>query len=67
MTHVDHKPAHLSASCAVLTVSDTRTVETDESGRLLCERLTGAGHRIEVYEILPDEPGDVRGKVRALV
>jgi molybdenum cofactor biosynthesis protein B len=42
-------------------------VGTDESGRMLCERLTGAGHRVAVYEILPDEPGDVRDKVRALV
>ena len=29
---------------AVLTVSDTRTEETDKSGALLVERLTSAGH-----------------------
>lgn len=44
------------ARCAVLTISDTRTVESDESGRLIQERLRSAGHEVEAYRILPDEP-----------
>ena len=53
-------------SCAVLTVSDTRTTETDQSGRLIQELFAVAGHIVSSYEILPDEPGIVRDKVRAL-
>jgi molybdenum cofactor biosynthesis protein B len=36
----------VSLAIAVLTVSDSRTEETDSSGRLLVERLTAAGHRL---------------------
>ncbi len=52
-----------SVACAVLTVSDSRTVETDVSGRLMQELLTGVGHRICRYEIVPDEPDRVRALV----
>lgn len=40
---------------AVLTVSDTRTIETDTSGALLCERIEGAGHRLAARVIVRDE------------
>jgi len=40
---------------AVLTVSDTRTVETDASGDTLAERLTGAGHILADRALLPDD------------
>lgn len=55
-----------SVSCAVLTVSDTRTAETDKSGTLLRERLESAGHRIISHEIVPDDPSLVRDRVSAL-
>ncbi|MCA9152434.1 MAG: MogA/MoaB family molybdenum cofactor biosynthesis protein [Planctomycetales bacterium] len=42
--------------CAVLTVSDTRTLETDRGGQLLCELLASAGHDIVGRDICPDEP-----------
>ena len=42
---------------AILTVSDTRTEETDTSGRLLVERLDEAGHRLMEKVILPDDVG----------
>ncbi|MFN3648826.1 MAG: molybdenum cofactor biosynthesis protein B [Armatimonadota bacterium] len=43
-------------ACAVLTVSDTRTPETDTSGQLIRERLEAAGHRVVFYQIVKDEP-----------
>ena len=46
--------------CAVLTVSDTRTPETDASGALVRERLTAAGHEVVDYRIVPDEPDLIR-------
>lgn len=42
--------------CAVLTVSDTRTPDTDTSGGLIRETLALTGHKIVAYEIVPDEP-----------
>ncbi len=52
--HRDDAPKQVG--CAVVTVSDTRTVETDRSGTLMQERLIAAGHTIVGYEIVPDEP-----------
>ena len=46
-------------SCVVITVSDTRTEETDRSGTIMRERLAGAGHRIVGYHIVPDEPEQI--------
>ncbi len=43
------------ARCAVLTLSDTRTVETDKSGARIKEFLATAGHVISHYEILKDD------------
>jgi molybdenum cofactor biosynthesis protein B len=47
-------------SCAVLTVSDTRTTATDTSGGVIQELLTAAGHAIVDYRIVPDEPAAIR-------
>ncbi len=46
--------------CAVVTVSDTRTLETDMGGQLLVELLTAAGHQIVTRTIIPDEPAAMR-------
>ncbi len=56
--------AHRSAApdsirCAVITVSDTRTFETDKSGRIMVERLEQAGHSIVGYRVVPDEPDEI--------
>ncbi len=45
---------------AVLTVSDSRTEETDKSGRLLVDRLTAAGHRRADKAIVPDDVYRIR-------
>ena len=42
--------------CAVLTVSDTRTPETDTSGRRMRELLIEGRHEVVDSRILPDEP-----------
>lgn len=49
-----------SVRCAILTVSDTRTRETDTSGALLADRLTGAGHHVLAREIVRDEAEAIR-------
>src|SRR5690606_26574728 len=48
---------------AVLTVSDTRTLETDTSGQLLAERLQDAGHRLAARVLLKDDLYRIRAQV----
>ena len=50
---------------AVLTVSDSRTEETDKSGALLAERLTAAGHELAGKAIVLDEVEAIRAQVRS--
>ena len=47
-------------SCAVLTVSDTRTQESDVSGTIIRDRLLQAGHTIHNYLIVRDDPKQIR-------
>jgi molybdenum cofactor biosynthesis protein B len=42
--------------CGVITVSDTRTLETDVGGQTIVELLTAAGHTVAERTILPDDP-----------
>lgn len=44
---------------AIVTVSDTRTPETDVSGKLIRELAEAAGHDIVDYRIVKDEPDEV--------
>jgi molybdopterin adenylyltransferase len=53
--------------CAVVTVTDTRTVETDESGALMKRLLSDAGFAIADYTLLPNNEARVRGHVRTLI
>jgi molybdenum cofactor biosynthesis protein B len=48
---------------AVLTVSDSRSADTDTSGNLLAERLTAAGHVLFEKAIVPDDIHQVRAIV----
>jgi molybdenum cofactor biosynthesis protein B len=61
--HREHSPA--SVSVHVITVSDTRTLDTDTSGQLIVELLEAAGHRVAGRTLLRDEPDDVRSAVAA--
>ena len=48
---------------AVLTVSDTRTLEDDSSGRILCERIVAAGHHLVEHGIEKDEVPRIRTRL----
>jgi molybdenum cofactor biosynthesis protein B len=52
---------------AVLTISDSRTDETDKSGGLLVERLTGAGHELAAKAIVADHVEAIREQTAAWV
>src|SRR3954466_12599549 len=57
------KEAVRGVRCAVLTISDTRKMETDVSGRTIVELLEEAGHVVAKRQILRDEPKDVHDAV----
>lgn len=53
----EHRQGAASAvACAVVTVSDTRTLADDRSGAAVVELLEAAGHRVPARRIVPDEP-----------
>ncbi len=57
MGHKDHKEkAEKSVKCFIITVSDTRTPDTDESGKIISDILKNNSHNIIGYVILKDEP-----------
>ena len=68
----DSTPGHterafIPLSICVLTVSDTRTEDTDKSGRLLADRLVSAGHSLREMRIVPDDIYRIRAAVSAWI
>jgi molybdenum cofactor biosynthesis protein B len=61
------KGTFVPLNVAVLTVSDTRTPETDTSGALIAEKLAAAGHKIAARLILPDDLERLRAQARAWI
>jgi molybdenum cofactor biosynthesis protein B len=50
-----------------LTVSDTRTLANDDSGDILVERLTAAGHKLAARALIKDDAMAVREQIRAWI
>lgn len=68
MGYHEHKQkAPQRVSCAVLTISDSRTEQDDESGRLIRERLSESGHRVVSYSILKNDAESIRREIRELL
>ena len=63
------KPASefMPLSIAVLTVSDSRTLDDDKSGQTLADRLTKAGHKLADRAIVTDDVEIIRAKVRGWI
>ena len=61
--HKAHAPA--SVGCFVLTISDSKTPETDTSGVLIRELVSAAGHRVTGHAIVKDEPDQVAAVIRS--
>ncbi len=62
------REAPTTVRCAVITVSDTRTLETDTGGQTAVDLLGTAGHEVLVREIIRDEPEPMRallGRLKA--
>jgi molybdenum cofactor biosynthesis protein B len=58
--HHHRKAAAVAVPTAILTVSDTRTLETDTGGARIAELLAAAGHPVVAREVVPDEPERIR-------
>lgn len=64
MSTREHKlEAPNSVNCKVITVSDTRDVETDKSGQLIIKLLEENGHQVVEYEIVKDEKTLIRSSI----
>ena len=65
-TYEEHRAEGPDAvTCAVITVSDTRTEANDTSGRLIQNMLQDRGHRVAFYRIVKDEPDQIRAAIEA--
>lgn len=51
------------ACCAVLTITDSRTTATDESGALIERLLVEAGHIVTARHLLPNDDAQIRSRV----
>lgn len=67
MPGIDHSRTFIPVRIAILTVSDSRTPETDKSGELLAGRITDAGHHIADRTICPDSIHEIQGRLRAWI
>lgn len=67
MAGIDTARAFLPLNIAVLTVSDSRNLDTDTSGALLADRLKAAGHHLAARAIVKDDIAPIRDQVAAWV
>jgi molybdenum cofactor biosynthesis protein B len=67
MSRIDDSLPFHPVRIAVLTVSDTRTPDTDRSGDTLVERLTTAGHILAGRGIVPDDRAAIVARLRAWI
>ncbi|MTJ83283.1 MAG: molybdenum cofactor biosynthesis protein B [Telmatospirillum sp.] len=67
MSKIDGDRAFLPVNIAVLTVSDSRTLENDTSGQTLVDRITAAGHKVVDRQILPDDKDRLIVQLRAWI
>ncbi|NWG91929.1 MAG: molybdenum cofactor biosynthesis protein B [Parvularculaceae bacterium] len=61
--NLEFKPLQI----AILTVSDTRTLETDTSGALLVERLDKSGHKLKARALVRDDISEIRSAIEAWI
>ena len=64
----DHraKAGHGAVTLAIVTVSDTRTPETDENKHYIEARMTELGHHVAAYRLIKDEPEQVAAVIEEL-
>lgn len=64
MSRIDETRQFIPVSIAVLTVSDTRSIEEDKSGKTLADRIKQAGHLLANRKIVTDDIPEIQSVVR---
>ena len=67
MSRIDDSKDFIPVRIAILTVSDSRSLDEDRSGQVLVDRLTAAGHVLADRRILPDERDQIAAQLRLWV
>ncbi len=67
MSRIDETRPFVPVAIAVMTISDTRTAETDTSGDALAARVIAAGHRLAARTILRDDADLIAAQLRAWI
>lgn len=67
MPGIDTSRTFIPLNIAVMTVSDTRTSETDTSGDVLAERIEKAGHHLADRVIVTDDLQMIRNQLRTWI
>jgi molybdopterin adenylyltransferase len=67
MAGIDESKQFIPLRIAVLTVSDTRSVEDDKSGATLAERIAKAGHAVAARGMVTDDVDKIRTQVKAWI
>jgi len=63
MSKIDESRPFLAVNIAVMTVSDTRTLDEDRSGDTLVQRVTGSGHTVAARTIVKDEVPAIKAQL----
>lgn len=67
MSRIDENLPFIAVNIAVLTVSDTRSVKEDKSGRVLADLLTDAGHELIERAVVRDDIPAIRSLVKSWI
>ncbi len=67
MSRIDESRQFIPLKIAVMTVSDTRTLEDDKSGSILVARLEAAGHTLADRAIVTDDVSVIQAKVKSWI
>lgn len=66
MAHPHPDSERYAVRCGVITVSDTRSPETDKSGKLIQDLLDQDGHHTEFYQVVKDDPEAIETLLESL-
>jgi len=66
MAKIDESRTFLPVKIALLTISDSRSLETDVSGQRLAEMITADGHEVVSRDIIIDDIADIAARLKAL-
>lgn len=67
MAGINEKIQFVPINIGVLTITDSRTMETDTSGKILADRLEAAGHALAERKIVKDEVPDIVAQLNAWI